>query len=199
MVDHLNTNFVVGGGFLKKESEISIYGGKTLLNKKYHGLGISQLGPKCVFSFFSHPNQQNILRFDYDVRAGNENSQKLADKVRCIPYGFIPNYNNYADKRDFDISKKIPFNKGKIEPVIIYVSPIRNFWKKRSRNIFLAKSDVILAFYNELKNHTNRLERDSITIIEKSEMNPSQFKIKRDYYLCWRGRNYQLFLLVFLH
>ncbi|TXT61176.1 MAG: hypothetical protein BAJALOKI1v1_1170009 [Promethearchaeota archaeon] len=181
-VDKLNEERVVGVGLLRKESEISIYAGKTVLKKAYQGLGISQLGTECIFSFLSHPRQENILRFDTDVRATNKNSQKFADKVRCIPYGFIPNYNNYADKRNFDPSERMPFSKGKIEPVIMYVSPIRTYWKKRSRNIYFAKNQAILSFYNELKKHTNRLGRDHIHMKQDPSRQLEKFNLKKDYY-----------------
>jgi RimJ/RimL family protein N-acetyltransferase len=136
IVEDINTKKVVGTGVMERKSEISVSASKTLILNKYQNHGIARvLGTQGVFSYLSNPELSALIRIDIDVRAKNINSQKFAEKIRCIPYGFIPNYNNYADKRHFDFSKGKPFSSGEFEAVMMYVSPIKQFWKIRNREI----------------------------------------------------------------
>ncbi|MFX0070418.1 MAG: hypothetical protein ACFFAO_04935 [Candidatus Hermodarchaeota archaeon] len=183
IVELIKTGELVGTGVMENKNELSVYAGKTAIKKNNQGIGISKvLGTQSVFIFLSRPEMKNIIRLDTDVRARNIKVQKFAEKIRCIPYGFIPNYNNYGDKRNFDISRGHPFSSGEKESVIMYVSPIKNFWKKRHRNIILLNIDDIIYFYEYVKSFNRNMRKDILTLYNKSIFISEEFKIKEDYY-----------------
>ncbi len=183
IVEDIDTKKIVGTGVMERKSEISVCASKTLILNKYQNLGIARvLGTQSVFSYLSNPELSALIRIDIDVRAKSINSQKLAEKIRCIPYGFIPNYNNYADKRNFDFSKGKPFSSGEIEAVMMYVSPIKHFWKIRNREITVINRKEILDFYNIVKKHITRMNRDKLLIRNASNFLINNFTIDKDPY-----------------
>ena len=183
IVEDINKKKIVGTGVMERKSEISVYASKTLILKNYQNNGIAKvLGTQSVFSYLANPELSALIRIDMDVRAKNINSQKFAEKIRSIPYGFIPNYLNYADKRNFDISKGKPFSSGEFEAVVKYVSPIKRFWKIRSKEIIVINRKEILDFYNIVKNHITRMNRDKLVIKNASNFPINNYTIDKDPY-----------------
>ncbi len=183
IVEHLANGKVVATGMVKRLNEISIYAAKVLSKKEYQGKGImSVLGTRSVLYTLSRPKLRNILRLETDVRAYSKGSQKFADKLNCICYGFIPNYNNYADKREFDIGQGESYNKGRIEPVLMYFSPIKTFWRLRERNIILYDHENISKFYKTMRKNTRRLKHDNVNYQSGKTLSCNDFSIKEDPY-----------------
>jgi len=183
IVEDINIKKIVGTGVMERKSEISVYASKTLILNKYQNNGVARvLGTQGVFSYLTDPELSALVRIDIDVRAKNINSQKFAEKIRCIPYGFIPNYNNYADKRNFDFSEGKPFSSGEFEAVIMYVSPIKHFWKIRNREVIVINRKEILDFYNIVKKHITRMNRDKVLIRNASNVLFNNFTLDKDPY-----------------
>ncbi|MFX1276738.1 MAG: hypothetical protein ACFFBP_18910 [Promethearchaeota archaeon] len=183
VVENIKSNEIVGTGVMLRKSKISVCASKTVILNKYQNYGIARvLGTQSVLSFLSDPKLQDVIRLDTDVRANNLHSQKFAEKIRCIPYGFIPNYNNYGDKRNFKASNQKSFTSGRIESVVMYFSPIKNFWKLRDRNIVLLDNENILKFYNLIKENIRRMNKDTILLHKSSNLTFNSYSIEEDHY-----------------
>ncbi|TFF95282.1 MAG: hypothetical protein EU547_07690, partial [Promethearchaeota archaeon] len=144
----LNSDEVAGLAVIEKNG-VSLHVSKVNLKWKYHGLGIGRsLGGNAFTVVIGDPRFRNIRRLDSDVRAYNLNSQIFIEKTGSKPYGFIPNYNNYGDKRNYSPNDIAPFTDGRIEPVVMYASRFNSFWKMRDDNITLFDNDDILFHYN---------------------------------------------------
>ncbi len=183
VIEDIAKGKVIAMGMVDRLNERSVYAGKVLLKKDYHGKGIvGILGAKSVIYTFSRPKFKKITRIDSDVRAYNRNSQKFVDNIDSISYGFIPNYNNYADKRDFDISQGLPYNQGKIEPVIMYFTPVKTFWRIRERNITLYDHKEIINFYHGMRDKIRRLTHDKVQYKKNKTVHCNDFSIKEDPY-----------------
>ncbi|MFX0070953.1 MAG: hypothetical protein ACFFAO_07680 [Candidatus Hermodarchaeota archaeon] len=137
---------------------------------------------KGALIYFSLPKNKDILRINTDARAVNIKSQQLAKNIGMIGYGFIPNYNNYSDKRSYNPSIDMPFSTGRIESVIMYCKPLKNFWKKRQKNIFLLNNGDIFYFYEYIKRTNRMMKKDIITKMNESFESFENYKIKNDFY-----------------
>jgi hypothetical protein len=119
------------------------------------------------------------------VRAKAYYSQKFVEKTGSIPYGFVPNYNNYADKRKYSVATQKPFTDGRIEPVIMYFQPFNTFWEDRRAEIYIYAADSILDMYHTIQ-EKNKNKMDSDELIKKETSHDPQkdqdFEIHLDYY-----------------
>ncbi len=185
LVENIEEDEISAVGLMEKRNDISLYASKVVAKKKYRGLGLLRvLGTQAVMHYLQRSDCKNIIRLETDVRANVLNSQIFAEKIRCIPYGFIPNFNNYADKRDFDPSREKPFTSGKIESVMMYVNPLSILWKNRTNKVFLYKNKEIFYHYHYSKSLNRKMKRDDLKVLdkEKGEKKTNEFQISEDIY-----------------
>ncbi len=154
--------------------------------EEYQGRGLTGiLGATCMKSLYQMNVFDGVLRLECDVRARAYYSQRFVEKTGSIPYGFIPNYNNYADKRSYNASKSNPFTEGRIEPVVMYFQPFNTFWEDRVIDIFLLNNKSILQSYNLIR-QKNKRKMNSDNVITKKKSNKTQeggdHRIKLDHY-----------------
>jgi RimJ/RimL family protein N-acetyltransferase len=182
IVTPLESNEVIGLSVIQKD-EITLYVSKVNIKRNYQGIGIGRgLGANAFTALIGNPEFRNIRRLDSDVRAYNLNSQKFIEKTGSKPYGFIPNYNNYGDKRQHKLEKSKPFTNGKIEPVIMYASRFNSFWRIRNNNIVLYDDDDILLHYNIAKNNNRKMRRDNLTLAREKDLDVERIKIDEDFF-----------------
>jgi hypothetical protein len=170
---------------VERKNDFSIYAGKTVVHNRFRGMGMGRgLGVSSLMSVLNMPENQNVVRLDSDVRSSQHNSQLMVEATGSFPYGFIPNYNNYADKRFHDPFTGKPFTDGKKESVVLYVAPIHNFWKVRSSSIDLLENDDIKSFYETIKTYNRKMKKDEVTFydtpvgdyIDKYDLHEDKYK-----------------------
>lgn len=186
VVEPLDTKVILGGGVLKKINKYTMFAAKLVCKKKYQGKGFAGiLGTVGVKSLYQQNVFDGVLRLETDIRAKTYNSQQFIETIGCVPYGYIPNYNNYADKREFDPSRGKPFTKGTLEPVVMYFRPFGNFWDKRKSSIFLYDEPHILEAYEIVKKINGRKMKSDDLYVESKQEDPikdSNPEIIRDYH-----------------
>ena len=55
------------------------------------------------------PQFKECLRLNVVVRAPQIKAQKLIQNSGALPYALVPAYDNYGDKRNFNIENNTPF------------------------------------------------------------------------------------------
>lgn len=183
--ENIDTGEIVGNGYLKKVNKYIVFIARLACKKKYQGRGLAGiLGATCMKSLYKMNFFDGVIRLECDVRAKAYYSQKFVEKTGSIPYGFIPNYNNYADKRFYKKSKQEPFTAGKIEPVIMYFQPFNTFWKKRTNDINIYDDKRITEMYYSIRDkNKHKMKSDNVYIKKKTKKpQKSEFKINLDYY-----------------
>lgn len=178
----IESDEVVGLSVIKK-NRISLHVSKVNIKKKYQGRGIgSGLGANAFTAIIGKPKFRDIKRLESDVRATNLNSQKFIEKTGSKPYGFIPNYNNYDDKRKYSPNNLEPFTNGRIEPVIMYASRFNTFWNMRDKNITLFDNEDILFHYDVARSNNRKMKRDNLIIKINDDFELDQYYIEEDFY-----------------
>ncbi|TXT67430.1 MAG: hypothetical protein BAJALOKI1v1_90002 [Promethearchaeota archaeon] len=178
VVEPLKTKVILGGGVLQKINHHTMFAAKLVCKREYQGKGFAGiLGTIGVRSLYQQDVFEGILRLETDIRAKTYNSQKFIEKIGCSPYGYIANYNNYADKRKFKPSKGKPFTEGKLEPVVMYSKPFNNFWEKRKNPIYLYDDEHIHMAYN-IVNKINRREMKSDIVQIQTKSKEEQVRKK---------------------
>jgi RimJ/RimL family protein N-acetyltransferase len=187
VVEPIATKVILGGGVLKKINDHTMFAAKLVCKNEYQGKGFAGvLGTIGVRSLYQRDVFESVLRLETDIRAKTYNSQRFIERIGCTPYGYIANYNNYADKRNFDPSHGKPFIDGRLEPVVMYFKPFHKFWKKRIKKVFLYDQEHIKSSYNIMKRFNRRAMKTDELIIKpetnkKCEDNHS-FNISEDFY-----------------
>lgn len=184
-VERVDTEEIVGNGYLKKTNKYSVFIARLACKKAYRGRGLTGiLGAICMKTLYKMHFFDGVLRLECDVRARTFNSQRFVENTGSIPFGFIPNYNNYADKRFFKMEKKKPFTLGRKEPVIMYFQPFKTFWKERSEDIYLYDNDAIFTIYNVIHDTNRRMKSDHIIVGKDSKdlQNYELYETAEDYY-----------------
>jgi hypothetical protein len=167
VIEPLDGDVILGAGLFHKINNRTMFASKLVCKREYQGKGLAGiLGIKGVRILYQEDAFEGILRLETDVRAKTYPAQKVLEAVGCRPYAYIPNFNNYADKRNFDPSKGEPFIGGRIEPGIIYFKPFKGFWDKRNIPIFLLNEEKILSAY-EIVKEINKRDMKSDKIILK--------------------------------
>jgi predicted GNAT family N-acyltransferase len=166
----------------EKRNEFSIYAGKTVVHNRFRGMGMGRgLGVNSLMNVLNMPENKGIVRLDSDVRSSQLNSQKMVEATGSFAYGFIPNYNNYADKRFYDPLSGKPFTEGRKESVVMYVAPLGNFWEVRSKNVTLIDDENIKSFYEIIKSANRQMKKDELTLLKTpSKQFRNKYDIKED-------------------
>ncbi|MBN2156189.1 MAG: GNAT family N-acetyltransferase [Candidatus Lokiarchaeota archaeon] len=169
--------------FAQKTSEYSIYAGKTVVKSKFRGKGIAnKLGVQSLQSLFRQPKYQNLLRLEVDVRSTQVNAQVVSNTIGCVSIGFVPNYNNYADKRNYNPSTGVPYTSGKKEAVVLFFVPLNDFWKKRSNNVVLYNHPSIVSFYDLMRRTNKKMKFDTLELLSEASLTEENFSVKVDYF-----------------
>lgn len=168
----------------ERKNEFSIHAGKTVVHNRFRGMGMARgLGVSNLLNVLKMPENQAVVRLDSDVRSSQLNSQKMAEIAGSIPYGFIPNYNNYADKRSYDPTNGVPFTEGRKESVVMYMAPLGDFWKIRSKTVALFDDENIKSFYNYIQSQNRKMEKDIVAIYQTIPIRTrKKFNIDEDLY-----------------
>ena len=174
---------ICGAGLIEKRYTTA-FACKAVLKKKFQGKGLStKLGSGGIIHVLRLPEFKNVVRLDSDVRGVNIKSQKLVEKSGGIGYAFIPSYNNFSNKRKFDISKGEPCVKGVEEPAILYVNILNTLWKKRQKEIHLIDNEDIYFFYSLMRNkNLRKMKNDQIIFDEGIGFRSESYQVFKDYY-----------------
>lgn len=174
---------VAGTGLVEKNRYIA-HAGKTVVKKKYQGLGVTtKIGAAGLISILKMPKFEGVLRLDTDIRGVEIGSQKLAQYSGAIPYGLVPAYNNFGDKRYFEIDDNTPFPAKNEESAFLYSIFFKKLWKLRDKTIFLLNNEDFIFFYNYVKRMTKKLDNDILILDQGLKSNSYElYGVSKDYY-----------------
>ncbi len=179
----LENKEIAGAGLLKKERYIG-HASQAVVKKKFQGQGITaRIGAAGIITVTKMPQFKNVLRIDSEVRGLKIGAQKLFQNARAVPYGLIPAYINYGDKRHYNIDNGKPVPPLQEEPAILYSIIFKNLWKKRDKTVHLLDDEDILFFYNYVKKMSNNMNKD-ILILERYNKNKNYelYGVSKDFY-----------------
>ncbi|MFW9971538.1 MAG: hypothetical protein ACFFDF_15190 [Candidatus Odinarchaeota archaeon] len=179
----LENKEIAGAGLLKKKRYIG-HAGQAVVKKKFQGQGItSKIGAAGILTVTKMPQFKDVLKIDSEVRGLKIGAQKLFQHARAVPYGLIPAYINYGDKRHFNIDDRTPVPPLQEEPAILYSIIFNNLWKKRDKTVHLLDDENLLFFYNYVKRMSNHMNKD-ILILDRSHKNKDYelYGVSKDLY-----------------
>jgi len=174
---------VAGTGLVEKNRYIA-HASKTVVKKIFQGLGVTtKIGAAGLISILKMPQFKDVLRLDIDIRGLEIGSQKLAQYSGAIPYGLIPAYNNFGDKRHFETDNNTPFPPNKEEAAFLYSIIFKNLWSKREKKVFLLDNEDFIFFYEYVKKMAKKLNND-ILFLEKYNKSKDYelYGVSKDYY-----------------
>lgn len=174
---------VAGTGLVEKNRYIA-HAGKTVVKKIFQGLGVTtKIGAAGLISILKMPQFKDVLRLDIDIRGIEIGSQKLAQYSGAIPYGLIPAYNNFGDKRHFETDNNTPFPPIKEEAAFLYSIIFKNLWSKREKNVFLLDNEDFIFFYEYVKKMAKKLNNDILFLEKYSKSKDYElYGVSKDYY-----------------
>ncbi len=182
--EKIGKNSMICGAGLIEKYYTTAFACKAVLKKKFQGRGIStKLGSGGIIYVLRLPEFKDVVRLDSDVRAVNIKSQKLIEKSGGIGYAFIPSYNNFANKKKFDITEGKPCTNGIEEPAVLYVNILNKLWTKRQKEIHLIDNEDIYFFYSLMRNiNLRKMKNDQIIFDEFSGYRTESYQIHEDLY-----------------
>ncbi|NVM35268.1 MAG: hypothetical protein HWN81_06710 [Candidatus Lokiarchaeota archaeon] len=163
---------ITGVGLVEKKRYIA-HAGKAVVRKKFQGLGVAtKIAAAGIIALIKTPQFKDVLRVDSDVRGPMIRSQKLIQMAGAIPYALIPGYNNFADKRFFEIDDNKPFPPKKEESAFFYSIIFKKLWKLRDKTVYLLDNEDFFFFYDYVKTLSNKMNND-ILILERERKGKS--------------------------
>ncbi|MFX1258811.1 MAG: hypothetical protein ACFFAN_13200 [Promethearchaeota archaeon] len=178
-----NDNEIAGVGLIEKKRYIA-HASQAVAKKKYHGLGIlAKLGAVGIIYVIKLPQFKDTLRLDGEPRALKIGAQTLIRKAGGIPYGLIPAYINYGDKRKFMIDDITPVPPLKEEAAFLYSIVFKNLWRKRENKVYLLNNEDFIFFYNYVKKMSKKMNNDDL-ILEagKNDKDYELYGVSKDFY-----------------
>jgi hypothetical protein len=174
---------IAGAGLLSKKRYIG-HASQAVVKKKYQGQGItSKIGAAGLITTTKMPQFKDVLRIDSEVRGLKIGAQKLFHNARAVPYGLIPAYINFGDKRNFNIDDGTPIPPLREEPAIFYSIIFKNLWKKRDKTVYLLDNENIIFFYNYVKQMSKKMNQDIIvTENGKNKKAYEMYGVSKDIY-----------------
>jgi len=179
----LENKEIAGTGLVEKNRYIA-HAAKVVVKKKFQGLGVTtKIGAAGLISILKMPQFKGVLRLDTDVRSIGIGTQKLAQNAGAIPFGLIPAYNNYGDKRNFKVDDNNPFPPIREEPAFLYSIIFKSLWSKREKEIYLLNNEDFIFFYDYVKKMNKKMDND-ILILEKDKINSDYelYGVSKDYF-----------------
>ncbi|MFX1593126.1 MAG: hypothetical protein ACFFCL_10565 [Promethearchaeota archaeon] len=179
----LENKEIAGAGLLKKKRYIA-HASQAVVKKKFQGQGITaKIGAAGLITVTKMPQFKNVLRIDSEVRGLKIGAQKMFQHAGAVPYGLIPAYINYGDKRHYNIDDGKPVPSMLEEPAILYSIILKNLWKQRDKTVYLLDNENILFFYNYVKKISNNMNKD-ILILKRYDKNKNYelYGVSKDFY-----------------
>ncbi|MFW9867486.1 MAG: hypothetical protein ACFFEN_15425 [Candidatus Thorarchaeota archaeon] len=181
--EYLEDKEVAGTGLIRKDRYIA-EASKAVVKKKFQGRGVTtKIGAAGIVTCTKMPQFKECLRLNVVVRAPQIKAQKLIQNSGALPYALVPAYDNYGDKRHFNIENNTPFPPEKEEAAFLYSIIFRNLWKIREKKIHLLDNEDFIFFHEYLKKYTKKMNNDEL-IFEKGKKNKGYdlYGVSRDYY-----------------
>ncbi|MEJ2251571.1 MAG: hypothetical protein P8Y97_18190 [Candidatus Lokiarchaeota archaeon] len=176
---------------LLKLRENFAFSSKTVIDKKYRGARLSSI---LMFKGFTFLLKSHILddkiKVDSDVRAVQIKAQKLTERAGGVPYGFIPFYNNFGDKRNISEEDVCPCPIQEEESAFLYFVLLPKLISHRLKKIYLPERKGITSLYDYIKTTTRTMrlvmrKDESHKISSKNNSNYmkyNDFSITKDLY-----------------
>ncbi len=184
IVGELTDTREIGGFGLVEKKRYIAHASQCVVKKKMQGLGVAaKLGGAGIVSLIKTPPFKDVLRLDGEARGLKIGAQKLIHNAGAIPYGLIPAYINYGDKRHFKVDDNNPVPPLQEEAAFLYSIIFRNLWKKRDKKVYLLNNEDIVFFYNYIKKMSKKMNDDTL-ILEKGKKNKGSelYGVSRDFY-----------------
>ena len=181
--EEIENREITGAGLVEKKRYIA-HAGKAVVRKKFQGLGVAtKIAAAGIIALTKTPQFKDILRVDSDVRGPMIRSQRLIQMAGAIPYALIPGYNNFADKRFFEIDDNKPFPPIREETAFFYSIIFNKLWKLRDKTVYLLDNEDFFFFYDYVKTISNKMNKD-ILILEKERNSKGYelFGVSKDHY-----------------
>ncbi|MFX0080713.1 MAG: hypothetical protein ACFE94_03075 [Candidatus Hodarchaeota archaeon] len=161
--ESLNNNEIAGTGLIKKNRYIA-HATKAVTRKKFQGLGVtSKIGAAGIITVTKMPQFKDCLRLNIEVRGPQIRAQKLIKNAGAIPFGLVPAYYNYGDKRAFKTENNTPFPPNREEAAFLYSLIFNTLWKKRDKEIYLIDNEDFIFFHDYVKSQTRKMNQDVLT------------------------------------
>ncbi|HDZ19471.1 hypothetical protein LCGC14_0515750 [marine sediment metagenome] len=168
--ESLENGEIAGAGLIKKNRYIA-HASRGVTRQKFQGLGVtSKIGAAGIITATKMPEFKDCLRLNIEVRGPQIRAQKLIRNSRAIPYGLVPGYYNYGDRRTFKIENNTPFPPKREEAAFLYSIIFNTLWKKREKKIHLLNNEDFIFFHDYVKSYTKKMNHDVI-ILEKGDKN----------------------------
>ncbi|MBY8985393.1 MAG: hypothetical protein KGD65_10015 [Candidatus Lokiarchaeota archaeon] len=166
--ESLEDQEIAGTGLIRKNRYIA-HASKGVTRQKYQGLGVtSKIGAAGIITVTKMPEFKDCLRLNIEVRGPQIRAQKLIRNSGAIPFGLVPAYYNYGDRRAFKVDNNTPFPPKREEAAFLYSIIFNNLWKKREKKIHLLNNEDFIFFHDYVKSHTKKMNRD-VLILEKGK------------------------------
>ena len=118
--ESLDNNEIAGTGLIKKHRYIA-HASKGVTRQKFQGLGVtSKIGAAGIITVTKMPQFKDCLRLNVEVRGPQVRAQKLIRNSGAIPFGLVPAYYNYGDRRAFKTDNNSPFPPKREEAAFLY-------------------------------------------------------------------------------
>jgi hypothetical protein len=168
--ESLENNEIAGTGLIRKNRYIA-HASKGVTRRKFQGLGVtSKIGAAGIITVTKMPEFKDCLRLNVEVRGPQIRAQKLIKNSGAIPFGLVPAYYNYGDRRIFKADNNSPFPPRREEAAFLYSIIFNSLWKKREKKIHLLNNEDFFFFHDYVKNHTKKMN-DDVLIPEKGKKN----------------------------
>ena len=181
--DLLENNEISGAGLVEKNRYIA-HASRMVVKKKFQGIGLAaKMGTAGIISATKMPQFKDVLRLDGETRGMKIGAQKLIRNAGAIPYGLVPAYLNYGDKRKFLNDNNNPVPALQEEAAILYSIIFKTLWKKRAKKVYLLDNEDFVFFYDYVKKISNKMNKD-VLIFQKSKKSKGYelYGVSRDFY-----------------
>ena len=166
--ESLDNNEIAGTGLIKKNRYIA-HASKGVTRKKFQGLGVtSKIGASGIITVTKMPQFKDCLRLNVEVRGPQVRAQKLIRNSGAIPFGLVPAYYNYGDRRAFKTENNSPFPPKREEAAFLYSIIFNTLWKKREKKIYMLNNEDFIFFHDYVKSHTKKMNQD-VLLLEKGK------------------------------
>ena len=179
----LETKEIAGLGLIEKERYIA-HASKAVARKKYQGLGVTtKIGAAGIITVTKMPEFSDILRLNIEVRGPETRAQKLVENAGALPYGLVPAYLNYGDKRNFYVDDNKPYPPNREEAAILYSIIFKELWKRREKTIYLHDHDDYNFFYDRLRIRCKKMKDDEVISVKgRKDWGHELYGVSKDYY-----------------